>query len=484
MKTNITIFTIMIISVWSCKPKFEDVEIKGGSADFSSYIAIGNSLTAGYADGTLYKSGQENSYPSMLAAQFKLLNSSIAFKQPLMADEFGGFHVDPINFPVKLILGNSTDCKGVTGLGPVLSTTSAPNPANMSPIGSSGPYQNMGVPGARVGHLLFSGYGNEVGLITNPASANPYFVRFASSPDATILADAMKSSPTFFTCWIGNNDVLLYATRGGEDPTQPITPGSSFAAAYSAVIDGLTAGGAKGALANIPDITSIPFFTTVAWNALEIDAATANSLTVIFGQVADAVNKRDGGSVGEQYRIKFNEGKNGFLVKTGKNAANPEGFRQLTEGEFILLSVNQNALKCNGYGSFNSARWGLNPDSLLVSVNPLDEKDVLNATEVAAITSATSSYNSTIASVAGSKGLALIDMKAFMADVSANGFQFDGVSYTTRYVLGGAFSLDGVHLTPRGYALAANQFIEGINSHYEAKIPKVNVNNYPGLKMP
>lgn len=45
-------------------------EYTAGSADFSTYIAIGNSLTAGYADGALYTAAQQMSFPAMLATQF------------------------------------------------------------------------------------------------------------------------------------------------------------------------------------------------------------------------------------------------------------------------------------------------------------------------------------------------------------------------------------------------------------------------------
>ena len=43
-----------------------------GSANFSKYVALGNSITAGYADNALYREGQDNSYPSILAHQFAL----------------------------------------------------------------------------------------------------------------------------------------------------------------------------------------------------------------------------------------------------------------------------------------------------------------------------------------------------------------------------------------------------------------------------
>ena len=67
---------------------------------------------------------------------------------------------------------------------------------------------------------------------------------------------------------------------------------------------------------------------------------------------------------------------------------------------------------------------------------------------------------------------------------AASGIQFDGVKYTATFVTGGTFSLDGVHLTGRGYALIANEFIKAINTTYKSTLPMVNVNSYSGVKFP
>lgn len=70
-----TIAAALLFTV-SCQNDFEnsteDVVVTSGEANFSKYIALGNSLTAGYRDGALYSSGQAESYPSMLAMQMKL----------------------------------------------------------------------------------------------------------------------------------------------------------------------------------------------------------------------------------------------------------------------------------------------------------------------------------------------------------------------------------------------------------------------------
>jgi hypothetical protein len=52
--------------------------------------------------------------------------------------------------------------------------------------------------------------------------------------------------------------------------------------------------------------------------------------------------------------------------------------------------------------------------------------------------------------------------------------------FTTEFVFGGLFSLDGVHPSSQGYAIVANEFIEVINEKFSAEIPLVNVASVPG----
>ena len=69
------------------------------------------------------------------------------------------------------------------------------------------------------------------------------------------------ATPTFFTNWLGNNDVLGYATAGGA--ASSLTPTADFTTKNGKIVDALTASGAKGLVVTIPDVTNIPFFTTV-----------------------------------------------------------------------------------------------------------------------------------------------------------------------------------------------------------------------------
>ena len=71
----------------SCNTDFDtdvnNVVVSPGSANFTKYIALGNSLTSGYRDNALYIDGQVESYPNMMAAQMMRAGGG-AFKQPLM----------------------------------------------------------------------------------------------------------------------------------------------------------------------------------------------------------------------------------------------------------------------------------------------------------------------------------------------------------------------------------------------------------------
>ena len=94
MKNYIKYFGVLALGMLACEPEFENPvdeqdAYTSGEADFSNYVALGNSLTSGYADNALYISGQENSYPNIMAGQFAKVGGG-PFVQPLMADNAGG----------------------------------------------------------------------------------------------------------------------------------------------------------------------------------------------------------------------------------------------------------------------------------------------------------------------------------------------------------------------------------------------------------
>ena len=341
----------------SCNTDFEndvnDTVFTSGQADFSKYVALGNSLTSGYRDNALYIDGQNESYPSMIAEQMKLMGGG-EFKQPLMADNLGG---------ISGVFGNKLVLKVVNGaLAPV--AADGQGTTTLANIYSQGPFQNMGVPGAKSFHLGAAGYGNVAGVAAG--KANPYYVRFASSGTASVMGDAVGQKPTFFSLWIGNNDVLSYATTGGVgkdqtgnfDPTtyggNDITDPTVYKNVINGYLQALTSTGAKGVIANIPSVTAIPFFTTVPYNPIALDAATAATLNQsLVGPLKQVLT-----AFGQGDRIKsVVAGYNPILIKD-KDLTDMSA--QITAG---LTAAGVNAQQAAALGMyFGQARHATNKD--------------------------------------------------------------------------------------------------------------------------
>jgi hypothetical protein len=287
-----------------------------------------------------------------------------------------------------------------------------------------------------------------------------------------MIGDAMAQNPTFFTLWIGNNDVLLYSIYGGENSGQQVTSLSTFQVAYGIAIDTLISKGAKGMVGNIPDITDIPYFNTVPPFGLVLDANQAAQLNQGYAPY----------NVGAQAagvpKITFQAGPNAFVIQDNTPPYNAlGGMRQIRAGEMVLLSVPQDSLKpCTT--AFKP--WG--------SQRPIPEVYVLDATEIQKVKDATKSFNDYIAGVVAEVNqdgvkIGLVDFNAIFKQFN-KGMSFDGIRMTTKFVEGGLFSLDGIHPNPRGYAAVANYYIDGINATFGSNIPRVNVSDYPGVKFP
>ena len=176
-------------------------------------------------------------------------------------------------------------------------------------------------------------------------------------------------------------------------------------------------------------------------------------------------------------------------VLTGDLGAQTAGFygaiygqaRQATAADLVVLPVQ--SVIGTAPTALNSG-LGMAPPSPLDKFGitfPLQDQHVLIPTEVAEIKVATDAYNVTIKTVADAKGLAFVDTKAIMTQLSSTGIVGNGYTMLSTYVTGGSFSLDGVHPSPRGYALIANAFSDAINAKYTSTLPLVNLGLYPIL---
>ena len=444
-----------------------EVALNTNGLDFSKYVSIGASFTAGYTDGAMFKAAQENSFPNILAGKF-----GAEFKQPLMNDNigglvYGGTAVQPPRFyfngagPARLPAMPTTELTAVL----------------------SGPFNNFGAPGAKSFHLGVAGYGQ----------LNPYFGRMASSPGASVMGDALAQSPTFFTLSeIGGNDVLGYALSGGSgvdrspntaenlDPANygvnDITNPNVFASVFSGMVTALTANGAKGVVANVPYITNLANFTTVPYNPIPLDAATAsfvnNAYAVYNGGIQQAfaylvavspMTQEMANAEIAKRTISFAAGQNAVVIMdedlTDLTAINPGliSMRQATAADLLLLA---------GSAFIGTLADPNNPGSINGVAVPLGDQWVLTPQEQSAIKTATDAYNTTIAAIAASNpNVALVDFKGVLAEAST-GIKFDAYTLNTKLVTGGLISLDGVHLTARGYALMANKILAAMDAEF------------------
>ncbi len=440
---------LAILVLVQCEPTLNERTPDAGQADFSSYVAIGNSLTAGYADNALHRDGQQSSFPNILAGQMKQAGGGDFF-QPLVNPGVGS----NADGQARLALQVSIGPDGTPSLAP---GPAAETGQDIFSRQVEGPFNNMGIPGARSFHLVVEGYGN----------LNPFFGRMMSDPMATVLGDAMMAQPTFFTLWIGNNDVLGYATSGGTgegfaemgDPAavagNDITPMNVFSGSIDAIAGTLAASGAQGAVINIPDVTSIPFFTTVPWNGLLLTAEQAQQLRA--GYAAQGVPA--------PLIPDFQAGQNGFILADPES---PIGLRMAQQGELVLLSVPQDSLR--------NAGWG--------SITPIPDQYTLRASQIGEVQQATDAFNAKLQEAANAYDLVFVDVNTVMESAVNPGLVFDGTLLNTVFVQGGIFSLDGVHLTPRGSAVVANVISENINAKYGSTLSPVNVSAYPGVHFP
>jgi hypothetical protein len=426
-----------LLLLGACKPNIETPKPSRGSADFTRYIAVGNSLTAGYADGGLYLAGQMVSYPSIIGKQMQSVGGG-AFSQPLFSTtqangsgylSLTGFNPDgtPITTPVTTNLA-ITGQQAIPGFGNVTLYAKY-----------SGEINNYGVPGIKLFHITYAPYGN----------LNGYYERLLPGNEGThttTYLDFVTAKPfTFFSNWLGNNDALGYATSGGAGDV--LTDKNTFAQLYGLLISKLTANGQKGVVGTIPDVTSVPYFTTIT-----------------VGAILGAVQKANPAA----QALFINA-----LVSGTTYAPRPA-----TAKDLIVLTFPTSMIGKPVSTPYGTLPYGLTP------YTPIDNQYVLDQNEIALTQDYVNSYNATIKSIAATNGLAVFDAYTFLNNIKQNGLVVDGVSVNSGYISGGLFSLDGVHLTPRGYAIVANEFIKTINAKYGSSIPSVNISDYNGVKFP
>jgi hypothetical protein len=385
--------------------------------DVSNYVALGDSLTAGFVSGGFVDCYQQNSYPAIVAAQA----GAAAFEMPL---------VSPPGLPPVLELASLAG--GVPTLVP------AGDPANSVPYNATYalPYNNLGVPGSDLYDLLFTTgdinnllAGNidnlmhdlilRVPQIIDPTTGDPV--------DFTAIVQAIALQPTFITLWIGNNDLLGGVTSGSPIEGLTMTAVDLFASLYPQAVGALVAGtGADIVLFTLPDMSEIPFMKTVP-PFLDIPGL-------------------------------------GVVPIMGSNGPLPADAR---------VSLLASSLLAQGYGVPLPGFPPLPEDLDLATGEP---GYVLRPDEIATVKQHVAALNAVIVATGDQFGLPVFNMGEVIDRITfGEGYTFGGVHFDGSYLTGGMVSYDAIHPQQLGYALMAAELISFLNDVYGADIPPVDM---------
>lgn len=196
---------------------------------FNSYVALGNSITAGLQSGGINSQTQSQSFAVRLAEQMQT-----PFGVPQLAtpgcppplEQF--FDQNGLPDPQRPAQTDSTTC--------ALRTEQSPLRVN-----------NVAVPGAQVADVT-----------SNETSSTNALTQFILG-GRTQAEAALALDPTFATVWIGNNNVLAPALNGTANVPTP----NEFRSQYTSMLDNLTSGGTLqgGVLIGVANIAFVPFFS-------------------------------------------------------------------------------------------------------------------------------------------------------------------------------------------------------------------------------
>ena len=190
--------------------------------DFTRYVALGDSLTAGYVSGGLVQYYQDRSYPAYLAQQA----GAPVFEMPTVSEP----GLAPLLELLALVPAPSIQPKpGAPGL-----PTNAEYPLPLQQSGRSR-FQDPGYcskPPAT---------STTCWRATPTTSCTILVLRFPALPDGSpfpALTQAIAQNPTFVTLWIGNNDILGAAVAATPIDGITMTPVDLFEQQYQQALGG------------------------------------------------------------------------------------------------------------------------------------------------------------------------------------------------------------------------------------------------------
>ncbi len=392
-----------------------------GGAMAQTMVVVGDSLSAGYLNGSLYDKQQPHGYASVVAQQ-----AGINLPLPLIAEP---------GIPSVLKLKRGT---GEISRDPGTS------------IGRTDPTMqtyNLAVPGATAFHALtldpaLGPPTSRVQGMTNLILGLPgFFIDEIHSQ----VGWAYGLFPDIVLLWVGGQDALLGVINGTD---KAATDADQFAIHFANIMGALAVTDVKIMVANVPSVTDIPFVLSREEAAaflgvpeFYLDGLVAGDEFVTLdglGPLAAALTFLDP----DLFRIR--DPATCFAIEE-QNVDDPHP--DIICDDYILTADEMSAI-----------------NDKVVAYNDVIDGVIAAANEI-------------------QPGVAtLVDMNGFFADIAANGILVDRHQWLTTDFLGGIFSLDGIHPTYTAQALIAGEFIAAINSAYEEEVvPPLTRQRFRGI---
>lgn len=392
-----------------------DPSFQGGEL-FRSYVALGNSITAGFQSSGINDSTQRESYAYLFAQQ--LYGADVARRWSYPSLVAPGCPAPVANIQTGVRVGGSAvagcNLRNPAAVAYALNNVAVPNAFSVDP--------------------------------TSRTTANSNTLTTVILGGGTQVSRALQARPTFVSVWIGNNDALAAASTGllarttqGTGATAPVlSPGitvdSVFQANYRSMIDSLklapTLDG--GALIGVVNPLGAPLLFPVA--ALFNPAFKAG-----FDQYA-------GGPV--------------TLAASCGSAAAPSN---------ALLS----------FAIVPAMRAGTHPRTVACAptgaAGSVGDIFVVTAAEQATLTARVTAFNAFIQQQATENDWVYLDPNPLLAQLRAQPnciLPVPNLASATQ-TFGACISLDGVHPARRAHVAIANALVSAVNAKYTLSIPTV-----------
>ncbi len=391
--------------------------------DLTRIAFVGDSEGAGFSSGCLTKRVQVDSPIAIIARTAGVAD----FQQPIVNDPgLGG-------------------CMVLTSLAPSFGAeASTGTPANLA---LPRPYNNLSIPGCAIHDMVYATTGAE----TQSAGACRSFIDLVLRNSAlhigSPVAQAVALSPTFVFLENVGNDYLGAVLSGTVIDGVTVTPIAPFTADINTALTTLKNKQPKGIVFGVADVTSIPFATTLP-----------PFLT-------------SGG------KLVLDPAGNPIPLLGPKNCAGGAPVCPIPANTIVTL--NAAAYLPSGFGIPCAVAPLPNCNKPLpaAAIDATHPGALIYAADVAFLKARGAEYNTAIKAAATASGYKFYDVNDFLLRLKA-GFDIGGATVNANFLTGGAFSYDGFHLTPIGYALLADDVIQFMNANFAAGLPRVNLSTY------